>query len=112
MFYICIVLVVVTLFIALTGVLAEKESIALIGLVCSVVSGVLLLGLLIYGTLHINDFVPTRQFRIVHVGGDIHIVEQLHEETKTFWDDIVITEWRFYSSVEDFDIQNIIEGGE
>ena len=72
----------------------------------------LLLGLLTYGGIHKNDFIPTRQFRIVHVGDDIYVVEQLHEETKTFWDDIVVTEWRFYSSVEDFDIQNIIEESE
>ena len=112
MIYISTGLVVVTLFITLTGVLGGKKFIAYIGLVCLVVSLVLLLGLLIYGSIHKNDFIPTRQFRIVHVGDDVYIVEQLHEEIETFWDDIVITEWRFYSSVEDFDVKNIIEGGE
>ena len=80
-----------------------------VGIVFSVIFCILLA---IYGSIHKNDFIPTQEFRIVNVGGDVYIIERKYQEIKTFWDELITTEWRFYSSVNDFDVNAIIEEGQ
>ena len=103
---------VLSLIIFSIGIGLANKRVCIFGFVGVVFSVIFCILLAIYGLIHKNDFIPTQEFRIVNVGGDVYIIERKYQEIKTFWDELIITEWKFHSFVNDFDVNTIIEEGE